>query len=118
MDVVRHDDPRPQLVSDAVKQPQGVRDQRGNLRLPEMRFAATLIEVGFKFCPALPVVFDLPEMFPFGTERFRKAVGEAECHELREPWLIAMRQITALVPTAEALFGFTGTWRTRSVSLV
>ena len=43
-----------------------------------MTFATALVEVSFEWLAFLPVVFDFSEMFPLGTKRFWKAVGEVK----------------------------------------
>jgi hypothetical protein len=67
-----------------------------------MTLTVSFIEIRFKLESALTLIFDLPKMFPLGTERFGKAIGESESHELGQSGLIPVWQITALVPTSES----------------
>ncbi len=110
MDVIRHHDPSAQIVTLAVEEPYRILDKFCDFRLAQMTLAAAFVEIQFQLRPALLVVLNLPEMFPFGTKRFWKTVSEAKRDKLREAWLIAMRQITALIPTAKALSGDFRLW--------
>jgi hypothetical protein len=56
----------------------------------------------------LVVVLDFEQRLPFGTQRRRKGIGNVEGDHLRESRFIAMRQVTAFVPTFEACFGLFG----------
>ena len=42
-------------------------------------------------------------MLPLGAQRFGKTIGEMKGDELPQARLVAMRQITALVPAAKTL---------------
>jgi len=54
--MIRHDDPRSQIVTCAVEQPYCGLDQHSDFRFAEMTFATSLVEISLQFGPALTVV--------------------------------------------------------------
>ena len=75
-----------------------------------MALTSPFVEIRFDQFPLLSVVLNLGEMFPFGAKRLGKTVGEMKGNELRQSRLVAMRQITALMPSAKTLLGIVGLW--------
>jgi hypothetical protein len=74
----------------------------------EVAFAACLVEVPLQFGPALAVVFNSREMLPLRAKRVGKTVGETKGDKLGKPRFVAMRQVTALMPTEKTLPGILG----------
>jgi len=70
-----------------------------------MTLAASLIQVCLQFRPPFPVIFNLGKMFPLGAQRFGKTIGETKRDKLRQSRFVAMRQITAFIPTTKTLLG-------------
>src|ERR1044072_7164876 len=76
-----------------------------------MTCAAAFVEIRFQFNPSFPIVFDFQQRFPFRTQVPRERVQEPKRDKLNEIWLIAMWQITVLVPAEEhAINLFRGQW--------
>ena len=71
----------------------------------QMTLTPAFVEIRFELFALLAAVLNLGKMLPLRTERFWKAIGEMKGDELRQSRFVAMRQITALVPTAKALLG-------------
>ena len=71
----------------------------------QVTFAMALIEIRLEQLPSLKIFLNLREMLPLGAQRLREAVSEMKGHKLSEPRFIAMWQVTAFVPAAEALPG-------------
>ena len=82
-----------------------------------MTLTPAFVEISFEQFPLLSVIFNLREIFPFRTKRFRKTVGEMKGDELRQSGFVAMRQITALVPATKTLLGIFNLWRRRPAPL-
>ena len=68
-----------------------------------MRFATPSVEIRSNQLPFLEVALNLGEMLPLRTSRFRKTVGEMKGDELCQTRLVAVWQISALVPSAKTL---------------
>ncbi len=68
-----------------------------------MTLAPAPVEIRFQFGATPLVVFDFPELFPFGAKRFGKRIGQAKRDELCQPRFITVREITALMPAAKTL---------------
>ncbi len=75
-----------------------------------MTFASTFVEIRFDQFALLTVVLNFGEMFPLGAEGSWKTVCEMKGDELRQPRLIAMWQIAALMPAAKTLLGGFNLW--------
>lgn len=70
-----------------------------------MTLAAATIKIGFEFRAPLAVMFDAPEMFPLRTQRLGESIRQSKRDELRQAWFIAMRQITAFMPSTKSALG-------------
>jgi len=68
-----------------------------------MAFSMTFIEIGFQFRPTLLIILNFQKMFPLGRSDSGNESANAERDELREARFIAMRKITAFIPTAKTL---------------
>src|SRR5690349_18233566 len=101
--MIRHDYPCTQFVSRPVEKTQSCFNQLTDSRVAQMTLALSLIEICFKLQSALPLILNLPKMFPLRTERFRKTISESESYELRQTGFITVWQITAFVPASETL---------------
>ena len=92
-----------QLISVSGKLTKVVLDELCHLSAAQVTLPAPFVQIRLQFSAPLAVVFNLETVLPLGAKRFRKTVGETKRYELSEPRLVAMRQLTALVPTAKTL---------------
>ena len=69
-----------------------------------MAGAAPLVQIGLQFNPPTAIVLDFQQRPPFGTHWFRERIREAKGDELNQARLVAVRQITALVPALKTAF--------------
>ncbi len=99
--MIGHDDPGPQLIPVSVTEPQGFLAPGGDLRAPQMARAPAAIQISFEFQPALTVAFDRQKPLPLRTQSGRKGIRQVKSNELRQPRLVTMRQVTALVPATK-----------------
>src|ERR1043166_6609366 len=102
VNVVRHDYPPSQLIPLAVMQLQRIFHQLCDLRLTQVALPSAAIQINFQFFAPFALVLNFQQVLPFGTERVRETVGQAESHELGKSRFIAVRQVAALVPPTEA----------------
>ena len=79
-------------------------DEPGDVRPTQITFTASAIQVRLQFKTSLPIVFNPQQCLPFAAHFARESVVEAERNKLHESRLVAMRQITILVPTEESSF--------------
>jgi len=100
--MIRHYDPGAQFVTLTVKEAESVFGQRRDVRSAQMTFAPALVEIGFELLASFAVVLDFPECGPLGAEGGREGIGQAKSDELGQTRLVAMWQVTALVPAAKA----------------
>ena len=112
VNMVRHDDPRAQLVALAVEETQRGFNQSSDFGPPQATVAAAPVEVGFELRAAFAVVFDPQQMLPLRAEGGGKAVREAEGDELHQPRFVAVGQEPTFIPAAKTLAGlFWVRWR-------
>ena len=76
-------------------------DELGNLRPAQITFAPASVEIRFQLRATLLVILNFPKMLPFRAKRFRKRISQSKRDELRQSRFIAMRQVTAFMPTAK-----------------
>jgi len=67
-----------------------------------MTLSHPAIQIFLQLRSPLTHVFDLQKMLPLATTRGRHGITEPNRDELHETRIIAMRQVTALVPAEEA----------------
>ena len=118
MNVIGHDDPRPQFVSCAMEHPQRRLNNNSDFRAAQMALAVPLVQVRLQLCPTLAIILDPPEMFPLGAKSSWKAIGEAEGDKLRQTGFVTMRQATGLMPAAKAEHRMLAPWRRSMATLV
>lgn len=102
--VVWHYHPCPQVVTRAMKKTQRVLNDLCNFRSAQKTPSAPPIQICLQLIPALLILFDSPQIFPLGTERFREAVRKPECDKLCKSWFVPVRQIAAFMPPTKPCF--------------
>ncbi len=117
MDMVRHHYPRPQLITGSRKSTKVILDQLRQISAAQLTLTSPFVQVCLQFSLPLMVVFNLEKVHPLGAKRFRKAIRETKRYELSEPRLVAVRQITTLMPTSKTLLGIIWVWRRRPTTL-
>lgn len=67
-----------------------------------MTFSDTPVEVRFEFASFFPEIFCGEQVLPFTATTGRHRVSQAKSYELNQARKVAVRQITALMPSQEA----------------
>lgn len=101
VDVVRHHNPRAQVVALAMIKPEGVIHQLRNLRPAELTRAVALVQPGFELKVTLAVILDLEQRGPLGAQRGGIGVRQMEGDELGQPRFVAVWKVSAFVPAAK-----------------
>ena len=112
VDMVGHHDPGTQVKVPLMIEPHRLLHDLSDLGASQGAFTAALVQVILKLEAAGAVVFEFEQRGPFGTQAGRERIGQAEGDELNKARLVAVREIPALVPAAEAksrVFGV-GRW--------
>ncbi len=107
MNVIRHHPPREEFVGFIVFMKQSRLCHRCDSQVTQMTLTNAAIQILLQLRAFLAVVFDLQQMFPLASSRFRHGIREAKGDELDQTGKITVRQIAALMPakkTEGALF--------------
>ena len=75
----------------------------GDLNITQPTFTDALVKIGFQFRSPFASIFNFKQMFPLAPTREWKRIGEAERDKLNQIRLVAVRQITALMPAKKAI---------------
>ena len=102
--MVRHNHPGQQAIPLQMAETESVFHQRSDVRPTQMAAASTSIQIVLNLQPAFVVVLNLKYGFPFGTQCRWKGIGQMKSHKLYEAGLVAVRQVTAFIPTAKTAF--------------
>ena len=115
--MVRHDYPRPQFIILSMPETERVFNDLGDFRPLEMTSSPPLVQVNLQLDPSLAVVLDLQQRLPFGTQFFRERIRESKGDELNQPWFVAVRKITILMPAQKPALNVRLGKRTRPLAL-
>src|SRR5580704_18849782 len=105
MDMVWHQHPRPQFVTANCELTKVILNDLRYGNPAQATLPATFVQIRLHFCAPLAIIFNLRKMIPLRTKRLGKTVSQMKRDELREPRLIAMRQITSLIPATKSPLG-------------
>ncbi len=100
--MVWHNRPRPKLITLVGKSSEILLHQAGDFWASQMTVAPPAIKICFDLFSLLSIVFYLKELPPFGAESGRETVRKAEGDELCQARLVAMWQVTALMPAMKS----------------
>src|SRR6201995_121126 len=102
MNVVGHDTPCKQFVSQAVKMQKIFFSNFSDARISQQTIAQAAIKICFEFCAPFADAFNLQQVPPFNASRCGHGILQSKGNELNEIREIAVWKVTAYVPAEEA----------------